>query len=65
MNVWEGIDDRVNIDKSCLDMTPAEWNELERKAIAAQIRAREESERIRASWNQQKVHESKLTAQNA
>ena len=33
MNVWEGIDDRVNVDKSCLDMTPAEWDELEKRLL--------------------------------
>lgn len=55
MNAWEGIDDRVNIDKTCLNMSSAEWDELEKKAIAAQMRAREESERIRARWNQEKA----------
>lgn len=51
MNPLEGIDDRVNIDKSCIYLSKAEWDELEKQAIAAQERAQEESERKRAGWN--------------
>jgi len=54
MHVWEGIDDRVNIDKSCVNWTPEQWAEMEKKAIEAQKRADEESARIRASWAQNK-----------
>ena len=47
----EGIDDRVNIDKSCVNLSQAEWDELEKQAIAAQLKASEESERKRVAWN--------------
>ena len=51
MSPMEGIDDRVNIDKSCIYLSQAEWDELEKEAMAAQAKVREESERKRASWN--------------
>ncbi len=54
MNAWEGIDDRVNIDKSCVNFSPAEWNEMEKAAMAAQMKIREESKQRKASWEQGK-----------
>ena len=55
MNPLDGIDDRVKIDKSCIYLTQAEWDELEKKAIAAQKKASEESAKERAMWTKEEM----------
>jgi len=51
MNPIDGIDDRVNIDKTCIYLSQVEWEELEKEAMAAQMKAHEESERRCIDWN--------------
>ena len=57
MNLLDGIDDRVMMEKEYLDMS---LEELEKLAERAQNEAREISARIRASWENNKCIDESL-----